>query len=99
MPSVATPTASEDCCAVPITPLPTPARSAAEHDPKQHREREALAQPGQQQTGEQVHEPRVDEASALPVAELRSHADALAREICEVDVRIQRTNGEVDLLD
>lgn len=37
--------------------------------------------------------------SALPVAELRSQADALARELREVDVRIQRTNWEVDLLD
>lgn len=37
--------------------------------------------------------------SALPVAELRGQADALAREIREVDVRIQRTNWEVDLLD
>ncbi|WP_431676689.1 DIP1984 family protein [Kitasatospora sp. KL5] len=37
--------------------------------------------------------------SALPVAELRSRADALAREIREVDVRIQRANWEVDLLD
>ncbi|MEU7136758.1 DIP1984 family protein [Streptomyces sp. NPDC046261] len=37
--------------------------------------------------------------SALPVAELRSQADVLAREIREIDVRIQRTNWEVDLLD
>ncbi|KAB8162016.1 hypothetical protein FH609_025770 [Streptomyces sp. 3MP-14] len=37
--------------------------------------------------------------SALPVAELRAQADALAREIRESDTRIQRTNGEVDLLD
>lgn len=37
--------------------------------------------------------------SALPVAELRGQADALAREIREVDMRIQRTNWEVDLLD
>lgn len=37
--------------------------------------------------------------SALPVAELRARADALAREIREVDVRIQRANWEVDLLD
>ena len=38
-------------------------------------------------------------SSALPVAELRGQADAFAREIREVDVRIQRTNWEVDLLD
>ncbi|WP_327121819.1 DIP1984 family protein [Streptomyces sp. NBC_01341] len=37
--------------------------------------------------------------SALPVAELRGQADALAREIREIDVRIQRTNWEVDLRD
>ncbi|GAA5004698.1 DIP1984 family protein [Kitasatospora paranensis] len=37
--------------------------------------------------------------AALPVAELRSRADVLAREIREVDVLIQRTNWEVDLLD
>jgi hypothetical protein len=37
--------------------------------------------------------------SALPVAELRGQADALAREIREIDVHIQRTNWEVDLLD
>ncbi|MFE0191592.1 DIP1984 family protein [Streptomyces sp. NPDC058989] len=37
--------------------------------------------------------------SALSVAELRGQADDLAREIREIDVRIQRTNWEVDLLD
>ncbi|MFF4161535.1 DIP1984 family protein [Streptomyces sp. NPDC001678] len=37
--------------------------------------------------------------SALPVAELRGQADVLAREIREIDMRIQRTNWEVDLLD
>ncbi|GAB3107079.1 DIP1984 family protein [Streptomyces calidiresistens] len=37
--------------------------------------------------------------SALPVAELRARADVLAREIRGVDVRIQRTNWEVDLLE
>jgi hypothetical protein len=36
---------------------------------------------------------------ALPVAELRSQADRLAREIRELDVTIQRTNWEADLLD
>ncbi|MBW1597016.1 DIP1984 family protein [Streptomyces sp. JJ38] len=36
---------------------------------------------------------------ALPVAELREQADALAREIREIDMRIQRTNWETDLLD
>ncbi|WP_225728215.1 MULTISPECIES: DIP1984 family protein [unclassified Nocardia] len=37
--------------------------------------------------------------TALPVAELRSRADDLARELRELDVRIQRANWEVDLLD
>ncbi|WP_354644280.1 DIP1984 family protein [Kitasatospora camelliae] len=37
--------------------------------------------------------------AALPVAELRARADVLAREIREVDMRIQRANWEVDLLD
>lgn len=37
--------------------------------------------------------------SALPVAELRARADELARDLREVDVRIQRANWEVDLLD
>ncbi len=37
--------------------------------------------------------------SALPVAPLRAQADVLAREIREVDVLIQRSNWEVDLLD
>ncbi|MFD4866070.1 DIP1984 family protein [Streptomyces sp. NPDC058412] len=36
---------------------------------------------------------------ALPVAELRAGADDAAREIREIDVRIQRTNWEADLLD
>ncbi|WP_030672605.1 DIP1984 family protein [Streptomyces rimosus] len=37
--------------------------------------------------------------SALPVAELRRQADLIAREIREIDVAIQRTNWEADLLD
>jgi hypothetical protein len=37
--------------------------------------------------------------SALPVADLRAQADVLAREIRELDMRIQRTNWEADLLD
>ncbi|MCF6523387.1 DIP1984 family protein [Streptomyces sp. JJ36] len=36
--------------------------------------------------------------SALPVADLRAQADVLAREIRRLDMRIQRTNWEVDLL-
>ena len=37
--------------------------------------------------------------SALPVASLRTQADALARELRDLDVRIQRTNWEADLLE
>jgi hypothetical protein len=37
--------------------------------------------------------------SALPVAALRAQADAFARELRELDVRIQQANWEVDLLD
>lgn len=37
--------------------------------------------------------------AALPVSPLRNVADALAREIRELDMRIQRANWEVDLLD
>jgi len=37
--------------------------------------------------------------AALPVAELRAQADEIARQLRELDVRIQRANWEVDLLD
>lgn len=37
--------------------------------------------------------------SALPVADLRGRADVLAREMRVLDVRIQRTNWEADLLE
>ena len=37
--------------------------------------------------------------SALPVAALRAQSDELSRRIREIDVRIQRANWEVDLLD
>jgi len=37
--------------------------------------------------------------SALPVADLRAQADMLARELRDLDVAIQRTNWEADLLD
>jgi hypothetical protein len=36
--------------------------------------------------------------AALPVAQLRSQADALARELRDLDVQIQRTNWEADLV-
>jgi hypothetical protein len=37
--------------------------------------------------------------SALPVADLRGQADDVARQIRELDIDIQRTNWEVELLD
>ncbi|MFG1654803.1 DIP1984 family protein [Micromonospora sp. NPDC049275] len=37
--------------------------------------------------------------AALPVAELRGRADELARDLRELDVQIQRTNWEAELLD
>jgi len=37
--------------------------------------------------------------AALPVAGLRAQADEIARELRELDIRIQRANWEVDLLD
>lgn len=37
--------------------------------------------------------------AALPVSQLRSDADRTSRELRELDVRIQRANWEVDLLD
>lgn len=37
--------------------------------------------------------------SALPVAEMRSRADEVAKALRELDVRIQRANWEVDLLE
>ena len=38
------------------------------------------------------------QVSALPVKELRAQADAVAKDIRETDVLIQRTNWEADLL-
>lgn len=37
--------------------------------------------------------------AALPVSRLRTEADAIARELRELDVRLQQSNWEVDLLD
>jgi hypothetical protein len=37
--------------------------------------------------------------AALPVAQLRAQADEIARELRELDIHIQRSNWEVDLLD
>jgi hypothetical protein len=36
---------------------------------------------------------------ALPVAELRSEAGDLARQLREIDARIQKSNWEFDLLE
>ncbi|GAB2872819.1 DIP1984 family protein [Streptomyces mayteni] len=59
---------------------------------------DAAAGAGERGHGRQLRSELVMLA-ALPVAELRAQADALAQEIREIDVRIQRTNWEVDLLD
>ena len=37
--------------------------------------------------------------AALPVAQLRAQADAIARDVRELDVSIQRSNWEVELAD
>jgi hypothetical protein len=37
--------------------------------------------------------------TALPVTQLRSQADDLARQIREIDVRIQQSNWQFDLLE
>jgi hypothetical protein len=61
----------------------------------------ADAAAGKDQRGMAVRQLRSELAmiAALPVAELRAQADTLAREIRELDVRIQRTNWEADLLE
>ena len=61
----------------------------------------ADAAAGKDQRGMVVRQLRSELAmvAALPVAELRDQADALAREIRALDVRIQRTNWEFDLLE
>lgn len=37
--------------------------------------------------------------TALPVAGLRANADQVARELRDLDMRIQQANWEIDLLD
>lgn len=61
----------------------------------------ADAAAGRDQRGQVVRQLRSElkMLSALPVADLRGQADALARDLRELDVRIQRANWEVDLLD
>ena len=56
VPSVATPSASEDCWVVAIAPLPTPACAGghlAEHDPEHHRQHEPLPEAGHRHAGRQ----------------------------------------------
>jgi len=61
----------------------------------------ADAAAGKDQRGMAVRQLRSELAmiAALPVAELRAQAGGLAREIRELDVRIQRINWEADLLE
>jgi hypothetical protein len=61
----------------------------------------ADAAAGRDQRGAPVRQLRSELAMlpALPVPRLRERADTLAREICELDLRIQRVNWEADLLD
>ena len=61
----------------------------------------ADAAAGRDQPGRMMRQLRSELAmlSALPVADLRAQADVLAREVRELDVRIQRTNWEADLQD
>jgi hypothetical protein len=61
----------------------------------------ADAAAGRDQHGQVVRQLRSElkMLSALPVADLRAQADRLARELRDLDTRIQRTNWEADLLD
>lgn len=61
----------------------------------------ADAAAGRDQRGQMVRQLRSElkMLSALSVPDLRDQADQLAREIRELDLRIQRTNWEADLLD
>jgi hypothetical protein len=61
----------------------------------------ADAAAGRDQRGAAVRQLRSElkMLSALPVAQLRNQADALARELRDLDVQIQRTNWEADLLE
>jgi hypothetical protein len=60
----------------------------------------ADAAAGRDQRGQVVRQLRSElkMLTALPVADLRSRADTLARQIRDLDVLIQRANWEVDLL-
>jgi hypothetical protein len=61
----------------------------------------ADAAAGRDQRGAAVRQLRSElkMLSALPVAELRTQADAVARELRDLDVQVQRTNWEADLLE
>lgn len=61
----------------------------------------ADAAAGRDQRGMQVRQLRSElkMLPALPVAQLRSEADVVARDLRDLDVQIQRTNWEADLLE
>jgi hypothetical protein len=61
----------------------------------------ADAAAGKDRQGYQVRQLRSElkMLTALPVASLRAEADAVARELRELDVRLQQANWEVELLD
>jgi hypothetical protein len=59
---------------------------------------DAAAGPSQGGYGRQLRS-ELKMLSALPVAQLHAQADEIARDLRELDVRIQRSNWEVDLLD
>jgi hypothetical protein len=59
----------------------------------------AAAAAGEGQRGFRQLRSELKMVPALPVAQLHSQADDLARELREVDTLIQRTNWEADLLD
>jgi uncharacterized protein DUF6847 len=59
---------------------------------------DAAAGKSQAGTGRQLRS-ELKMLAALPVAELRSQADDLARQVRELDVRIQQSNWEFDLME
>lgn len=59
----------------------------------------ADAAAGRSDTGFRQLRSELRQFAALPVAELRSRADRVARELRELDTRIQQANWNVDLLE
>lgn len=59
----------------------------------------ADAAAGRNQLGGRQLRSELKMLTRLPVARLREQADAVARELRELDIRIQQTNWEIDLLD